>query len=257
MYDAEVGGFTRVDPLADSYSAWSPYNYVMGNPISNIDPDGRSVENTIFKDEDGNEIHRTEDNLENAVVIIDNDQLQAFKEKLSISGGTDNDIAALREYGLNYYTDDLDYLYDKGLQEPLSNYRTVSESGKVGPAYSEYTTKGYIDCNNVCLGSWSERTGSPYSNTAGAIEGTVLVHTHPAGENFEVKDQFGWRSAAQGHSEANDSPSNADFGQIAPYHRDYKTYNYHVAVKQGGYWFYRVNSSGDRQQFFVGNKFFK
>jgi hypothetical protein len=30
-----------VDPAANEYSSWSPYNYVKGNPIANIDPDGK------------------------------------------------------------------------------------------------------------------------------------------------------------------------------------------------------------------------
>ena len=33
-----------VDPLAESYASWSPYNYVMGNPILLVDPDGRAPE---------------------------------------------------------------------------------------------------------------------------------------------------------------------------------------------------------------------
>jgi RHS repeat-associated protein len=45
-YDSDVARFLSVDPLANKYPAWSTYNYVLGNPISYIDPTGRSAENT-------------------------------------------------------------------------------------------------------------------------------------------------------------------------------------------------------------------
>jgi hypothetical protein len=32
-----------IDPLRHKYAGWSSYNYVMGNPLSLIDPDGREV----------------------------------------------------------------------------------------------------------------------------------------------------------------------------------------------------------------------
>ena len=41
-YDADVARFLSLDPLAADYASWSAYNYVMGNPASLVDLDGRS-----------------------------------------------------------------------------------------------------------------------------------------------------------------------------------------------------------------------
>jgi RHS repeat-associated protein len=43
MYDAALGRWGAVDPLAEKYAGWSPYNYVMNNPIKLVDPNGREA----------------------------------------------------------------------------------------------------------------------------------------------------------------------------------------------------------------------
>lgn len=43
FYMPDIGRWGVVDSLSEEYTNWSPYNYVMNNPISNTDPDERSV----------------------------------------------------------------------------------------------------------------------------------------------------------------------------------------------------------------------
>ena len=40
-YDPALGIFRSVDPLAEKYFSYSPFAYVLNNPLRNVDPDGR------------------------------------------------------------------------------------------------------------------------------------------------------------------------------------------------------------------------
>lgn len=39
-YDAQIGRFTKIDPLADSYTDWSPYCFAFDDPVFWNDPLG-------------------------------------------------------------------------------------------------------------------------------------------------------------------------------------------------------------------------
>lgn len=43
LYMPALARWTSIDPLAEKHPEWSPYNYVMNNPLALLDPDGRQV----------------------------------------------------------------------------------------------------------------------------------------------------------------------------------------------------------------------
>ena len=42
-YDSRTGRWLSVDPKANKYPGWSPYNYALNNPLKNVDPNGEEV----------------------------------------------------------------------------------------------------------------------------------------------------------------------------------------------------------------------
>ena len=59
-YQADLGRWMNIDPLAEAYTNTSAYAYVDNNPVFFVDPDGLRIDvgNIFDKDEDGNFIHQ-------------------------------------------------------------------------------------------------------------------------------------------------------------------------------------------------------
>nr|WP_295869882.1 DUF6443 domain-containing protein [uncultured Chitinophaga sp.] len=53
MYDHQLGRWHSVDQLTDKHPNWTPYNYVVNNPMLLVDPDGRDWRITMTKDKNG------------------------------------------------------------------------------------------------------------------------------------------------------------------------------------------------------------
>ena len=69
-YDAAIGRWGQVDPLAEKYLNVSPFNYTLNNPVNLIDPNGASVESPIF-DENGDFLGVDSEGFKGEIIIME------------------------------------------------------------------------------------------------------------------------------------------------------------------------------------------
>jgi len=71
-YDAELGRFPSVDPMAENRLDMTPFNYVSNNPISRIDPNG--LTDFYYKSQNGSMTYLGTDGILNGVIAVISDQ---------------------------------------------------------------------------------------------------------------------------------------------------------------------------------------
>ncbi|MEM6965152.1 MAG: RHS repeat-associated core domain-containing protein, partial [Bacteroidota bacterium] len=85
MYDSDVGRFLSLDPLAMEFPGWSDYNYVLGNPVMFIDPDGRAPTDpptTNYYNQNGDLVKTVKGGGENYIVFTNKTRLKTVNKAI-------------------------------------------------------------------------------------------------------------------------------------------------------------------------------
>lgn len=136
-YDPVIGRTWQVDPMADNYYPWSPYAWVMNNPLKYMDPTGMFSTHT---DEDGN-----------VVAVYDDGDLGVYKHSSSEIEKAKSTNALL----------DRDLDKQQGFTLDINSFR---QGDKIN--YSSFEARDWIDGFEARMNQGVAAFGNPISNLA-------------------------------------------------------------------------------------------
>ena len=170
-YDPAIGRWMNIDPLAEIYHIDSPYAYVLNNPLSYIDPDGRRIIgvtkedagkvhndlNDVFADTKFNNLRNLfTRGKKNDKVAFDKIDAHALKEALLGLVGDDLALAELVTGAINSNAEHK--------VEYVENKTNLSSEGNT--AFNKAFSRIYTD-NGIPVPEFPMRTGNDISRVGG------------------------------------------------------------------------------------------
>ncbi|NBL63682.1 hypothetical protein GV828_00550 [Flavobacterium sp. NST-5] len=78
-YDPKISIWMSVDPLAEQFPEWNPYNYCMQNPVKYVDPNGKAPLDIIYVNSVGN-VYKVVKDGSSAITINDGGKIKSISD---------------------------------------------------------------------------------------------------------------------------------------------------------------------------------
>ncbi len=177
-----------VDPLADKYPGWSPYNYTINNPLINVDPDGKEVK---VKTEDDAKRFINDVNYVYAGAPVSYNKVTEEHSFLGIFSWTTEHYVITADGGGSFdWSQDQ---YASGLYDAIATTENVFSVNYVDPGtkvgyYGDITKYGGGRFNSWAFGGggdvYLQKSGSNYGDPRAVVMmHEIIGHGHPTGGN--------------------------------------------------------------------------